>query len=242
MRPGPRAAAILLAVLGVALLTGLGIWQIQRLQWKTALIARVEARLAAPPAPAPGPGEWAAINRADDEYRRIAVTGRYLYDHETLVKAVSGLGPGFWVMTPIETPEGWRVWVNRGFIPESRRDPADRARPAGVRHVTGLLRIPEPGGAFLRRNDPAAGRWFSRDVAALSAAHGLERTAPWFLDADGRVQATQSLPVPGLTVVRFRNAHLGYALTWFALAALLAATSVLALRHPRAGAGDPPAG
>ena len=229
--PRARVAAMLLAALGVALLAGLGVWQLERLQWKTALISRVEARLAAPPAPAPGPAEWAGIHRADDEYRRVGVTGRYLYAHETLVKAVTGLGPGFWVMTPIETPAGWRVWVNRGFVPETRRAPADRARPEGLEHVTGLLRMSEPGGAFLRRNDPAGGRWFSRDVAAMSAAQGLDRTAPWFLDADGQVTATQSLPVPGLTVVHFRNAHLGYALTWFALALLLAGTTAVALRR-----------
>ena len=79
-------------------------------------------------------------------------------------------------------------------------DPAARASPRGPVTVTGLLRITEPGGGFLRRNDPAAGRWYSRDVAAIAAARGLETVAPYFIDADATPNPG-GLPVGGLTVV-----------------------------------------
>jgi surfeit locus 1 family protein len=85
--------------------------------------------------------------------------------------------------------------------------------------VTGLLRVSEPGGAFLRSNDPAADRWYSRDVAEMARARGLDRVAPYFLDADAAPNRG-GYPVGGLTVVHFRDPHLVYALTWFALAAL----------------------
>ena len=101
-----------------------------------------------------------------------------------------------------------------------RREAADRARPDGTVEVTGLLRMTQPDGAFLRKNDPQAGRWYSRDVAALSAQHGIAQAAPYFIDAEAG--ADDRLPIGGLTVVSFRNNHLGYALTWFALAALWA--------------------
>jgi surfeit locus 1 family protein len=96
--------------------------------------------------------------------------------------------------------------------------------------VTGLLRLTEPKGGFLRANDPAADRWYSRDVEAMAAARGLTDTAPYFIDADATPNPG-GLPVGGLTVVAFRNSHLVYALTWFALALMLAALTVRVARE-----------
>ncbi len=232
--------------LAVLALVALGIWQVQRLAWKTALIARGEAGLVAPPAAAPGPQDWAALTAAD-EYRRLSVTGRYLPGPQPLVRAVTRLGSGYWVMTPLREAGGWTVLVNRGFVPEAMRD-AVPAPPEGPVTVEGLLRHSQPGGGFLRANDPAADRWFSRDAAALAAALDLPPpVAPWFLDAGTPGAATQGPgaevpagevragdPVPGLTVVRFANSHLSYALTWFTLAAGLAGMLVwLRLRRPQ---------
>ena len=208
---------------------GLGVWQIQRLAWKTDLIAQVDARVHAAPVAAPRPSDG-PVSRAEDQYRRVAVRGVFLNDRETLVQAVTDLGGGFWVMTPLRTDDGFVVLVNRGFVPPDRRDPATRAAPQGRQAVTGLLRMTQPGGAFLRKNDPQAGRWYSRDVAALSAQHGIAQAAPYFIDAEAG-EVAGALPVGGLTVVSFRNTHLSYALTWFAMAAGLAAASVFALRR-----------
>lgn len=207
---------------GAALLfvgfVALGVWQVQRLAWKTELIAQVDARVHAAPVPAPGPGRWSAVNRKDDQYRRVRVQGVFLNDRETLVQAVTDLGGGFWVMTPLRTDRGFVVLINRGFVPSERRDPASRPEPQGPQSVTGLLRITEPGGGFLRRNDPAADRWFSRDVAAIAGATGLADTAPYFIDAEATTP--DAWPRGGLTVIRFANSHLIYALTWFGMAAL----------------------
>jgi surfeit locus 1 family protein len=87
--------------------------------------------------------------------------------------------------------------------------------------VTGLLRLTEPKGAFLRSNDPTSDRWFSRDVVAISARHGIANAAPYFIDADATPNPG-GLPVGGLTVVRFPNSHLVYAITWFAMALMTA--------------------
>ncbi|WP_018001325.1 SURF1 family protein [Paracoccus sp. N5] len=215
-----RRLALLTGALAIFLgFCALGVWQVQRLAWKTDLIARVETRLAAAPVPAPGPAGWAGLSPAD-EYRRVSARGRYAEGADTLVKAVTSRGPGFWVMTPLTTPEGWTLLVNRGFVPEDKRAEADRILPHGPVSVSGLLRLSQPGGAFLRSNRPEAGRWYSRDTAAIAETLGLGEVAPYFIDADARADAR--LPIGGLTVVSFRNSHLGYALTWFALAALWA--------------------
>ncbi|MFP5514559.1 MAG: SURF1 family protein, partial [Alphaproteobacteria bacterium] len=199
--------------------------------WKLDLIERVEARIHASPVPAPGPDAWPAVSAAADEYRRVSVTGRFLHDRETLVQAVSDLGGGFWVLTPLATDRGFTVLVNRGFVSPEKRDPATSAdgQPQGEVTVAGLLRLTEPKGGFLRSNDPAAGRWYSRDVAAIAAAKGVAEAAPYFIDADS-TRNPGGWPVGGLTVVSFPNSHLGYALTWFALDLMLIAAVLFVIR------------
>jgi surfeit locus 1 family protein len=208
-----------LGVLVIGLLVGLGVWQVQRLQWKTALIERVEAGLTAPPSTAPGPDLWGGLTFDTAEYRRVEVRGQYLPSDDTLVKAVTSRGSGFWVMSPFETDDGWRLFINRGFVPDDRTSAADRPKPEGEQTVTGLLRLTQPAGAFLRDNDPTANRWFSRDTVAMAEAIGLREVAPYFIDADA---SGDGLPIGGLTVVSFPNKHFGYALTWFGLAAVFA--------------------
>jgi surfeit locus 1 family protein len=235
--PGPRhprarfAWLFGLCVLLFALFVALGVWQVHRLSWKLALIARVDARVHAAPVPAPGPAAWPEIAADKDAYRRVTVTGHYENDRETLVQANTELGPGFWVLTPFDTTRGFTLLVNRGFVPPEHRTPASRAagQIAGRTTVTGLLRVSEPGGAFLRHNDPAHNRWFSRDVAAIAKARGLGPVAPYFIDAE-RAPLPADAPVGGLTVVHFRNAHLQYALTWFGLAVVALVGAALVLR------------
>lgn len=228
-----------LALVGVmALLTvvfiALGTWQVQRLFWKLDLIERVESRINAEPQAPPAPAQWASINVRDHEYLRVTVSGRFRHDLETLVQAVTELGPGYWVLTPLEQADGTTTLVNRGFVPGDRRDPASRAggQIEGTTNVIGLLRMTEPGGGFLRANDQAGDRWYSRDVAAIAAAKGVSNIAPYFIDADAKPNPG-GFPVGGLTVVRFRNSHLVYAVTWYVLAIMSAAAGVYVLRRSR---------
>jgi surfeit locus 1 family protein len=204
-----------LALLFVALFLALGIWQIQRRAWKHALIERVDARIHAAPVAPPAPERWAQVEAGADAYRRMSLTGQFRSGRDTLVLAVTDLGPGYWVMTPLDTG-AFDVLINRGFIAqESRASVA--SPPKGRITVTGLLRLTEPRGGFLRNNDPQANRWYSRDIAAISRTIGLRRTAPYFIDADASMNGPGK-PVGGLTVVRFADNHLIYALTWFVLA------------------------
>ena len=224
---GRRVWLLALGGLMVLVLLGLGVWQVQRLGWKTDLIARTEAALSADPVQAPSPADLAATEMGTEmapgetfEYRRVAITGRYLPDAQVLVQAVTDLGAGDWVMTGFETDAGWRLLVNRGFVPQGE-EASLRPAPAGPVTVTGLMRATQPDGAFLRDNDPEGGRWFSRDTKAIAQTLGLGPVAPWFLDR--AAGAEDGYPVGGLTVVSFPNNHLSYALTWFAMALALAA-------------------
>jgi surfeit locus 1 family protein len=237
--PRSLASLILLgiaAALVFAALAALGTWQLERRAWKLDLIERVTTRVHAPPTAAPGRAEWPLITTADYEYRHVRVRGIFLNDRETLVTASTELGPGYWVLTPLQLPDGTLVLINRGFVPTDRRDPATRraGEIAGETTVTGLLRVTEPGGALLRSNDPSADRWYSRDVAAIAAARGLTNVAPHFIDADAASSATASgpdSPVGGLTVITFHNNHLIYAITWYSLAVMVAGGTAYVIRQ-----------
>jgi surfeit locus 1 family protein len=240
-RPAPRSNAVLafLLVIGGALFAGfvaLGSWQVQRLFWKLDLIERVEARVHAEPVAPPDASAWARVDAAHDEYRAVRITGEFLHEREALVQAVTERGPGFWVLTPLRTTDGHYLLINRGFVEADRRDPATRpqGQVSGTTVVTGLLRLSEPGGGFLRDNDAAADRWYSRDVAAIAAARELpaQQVAPYFIDADASPNAG-GWPVGGLTIVKFHNSHLVYAITWFSLALMVIGAGVIVWRRER---------
>lgn len=224
-RPRSTAALVVLGAAALAVFLGLlalGVWQVERRAWKLDLIARVDQRVAAEPSAPPGPSDWAGVTADRDEYRHVRVSGRFLNDREAQVVASTAKGAGYWVMTPLQAADGSVILVNRGFVPTENRDPATRAagQVEGPVTITGLLRITEPKGGFLRSNEPAEERWYSRDVAAIAAARGLTNVAPYFIDADATPNPG-GLPVGGLTVISFPNSHLVYAITWFGLAALL---------------------
>lgn len=233
-----RTARLVLAVaatLLIVLFAGLGTWQVQRLQWKLALIERVESRVHSAPVAPPPPARWGHLSAASDEYRRVKLQGFFLYDFTTPVLAVSDLGSGWWLLTPFCTVDGYVVLVNRGFVPSTQGGPSRYpARSASANacakggapaDLTGLLRMTEPRGGFLRENDAAGNRWFSRDVQAIAKARGLSNVAPYFVDAaKGQDRAdAPDRPVGGLTVITFHNSHLVYAVTWYALALMVAA-------------------
>lgn len=220
-----RPILIALALAAMLAFVALGIWQIERRAWKLDLIARVAARTHAAPIN--------AFRAQGEAYRHVTLTGMFLCGRETFVQALTERGAGFWVVTPMRTSEGIAL-VNRGFVPGDKGGKSGPlCGPEAVQTVTGLLRLSEPGGGFLRSNDPAGDRWYSRDVAAMAKARGLGPVAPFFVDADATPHPA-GYPIGGLTVVRFNNNHLVYALTWFGLAGLSGFAAFLLLRRKAA--------
>ncbi|WP_370263931.1 SURF1 family protein [Limnobacter sp.] len=223
-----RLLAYALAVFLFFVFCALGTWQVQRLQWKLALIERVETRATGAPQALPSPEHWASVQRGSHEYLKVKLSGHYLPQYTTRVQASTVLGPGQWWLTPMQTEQGV-VWVNRGYAPNAEVDLLDEQAAQAVVDVVGLLRITEPKGGFLRNNQPAQNRWFSRDIEAMSKHHGLSQAAPFFVDAglprninpEMVTFQPQSYPVDGLTIVRFTNNHLMYAITWYALALMV---------------------
>lgn len=213
----------------------LGNWQLNRLKWKLDLIERVNHRVGAAPVAPPAKPDWAKVGK-NDEYTHVCTRGQFRHDHETFVQAVTERGPGFWLLTPLQAVDGTIVLINRGFITAEQKDPTsrDKAQLAGEVQVCGLLRLTEPGGGFLRHNDPAQAKWYSRDVVAIAAQQYLpmQNVAPYFIDADSTPNPGGA-PVGGLTVIRFHNSHLVYAFTWYGLALLSVVAGFLIIRSHR---------
>jgi surfeit locus 1 family protein len=238
-------------LVGVAVLVALGIWQLERRQWKLDLLARIEARMAAPAGPVPAEADWPGWNADAQEYRRVRLTGEFL---PAKAAPVHGNSPrdsrtgevqlGFFLLTPLRLDDGAIVIVNRGFVPLELRTAVNHAAAGGDPRVTvtGLMRAPQERGWFVPEDDPARNEWFTRDPGAIARAKGLARVAPFIVDADAASNpASSSLenspfetwPRGGLTVVNFPNNHLQYALTWFGLAAALAGVfAAFAWRRP----------
>jgi surfeit locus 1 family protein len=254
-RQRSRALRVILALVAGVMFAGffaLGTWQIFRLQWKLALIERVDQRVHAAPTAAPGIADWPKLSVEDDEYRRVRVSGVYLPASTTWTLASLERGIGYWVLTPLCTADGGIVMINRGFVPAGTGGWSPRPAPAPAAAnacaavaggpsvtVTGLLRVSEKTSS-LRANEPARNYWYTRDVQAIARARGLPAVAPYFVDADvASARAAGPVagvwPVGGLTVISFVNNHLVYALTWFALALMVAGATVWVVRDARKG-------
>jgi surfeit locus 1 family protein len=230
----------LFTLVGLALLIGLGVWQLERKAWKEALIAAITRRMNAAPAALPPPARWAGLDAAHDEFTRVTFRVDFENDREALVFAGASAfrpdvsGTGYWVFTPARLSDGARVVVNRGFVPEANKDPASRAagRVAGPVEIVGVLRWPERAGWFTPAGDPAANLWFARDPLAIAAAKGWGNVAPFYVEQEAPTPPG-GLPLPGKLVVNLPNNHLQYAITWFGLAAVLAAVFVAFARARR---------
>ena len=229
----PIVATVATAI-SLAILVGLGVWQVQRLHWKQALLARIEARQAAPPRPLAAvlagarPGE-------DVEFTRVRVSCPGLASARFVeLYSIRDGDPGSRLVSacPLSGAGYDAVLVDRGFVGQAISARPPQAPSATPVAVTGVLRKGGEGSALT----PALrnGRWFVRDISGMAGALGVRRPVPYVLAAETSSnpewKALTPAPLPG----RISNSHLGYAITWFGLAgALLAVYLGFVLRRER---------
>jgi surfeit locus 1 family protein len=204
---------------GFMLLAGLGIWQIERLHEKEALIASVERGLSAPPVPL---GDALANGAANAEWRHVRVTGHFLHDKELYVFSRGPLGAvGVDVVTPMVLANGGTVLIDRGFVPEALHQSATRqaAQLTGEVSLTGVLRLSREPGLFTPAPNAQTRLWFVKDVPSMAKVAGL--TVPSLIIEADATPNPGGWPLGGQTRVDFPNDHLQYAVTWFGLALAL---------------------
>jgi surfeit locus 1 family protein len=230
--------------MGLAVLIGLGTWQLERKAWKEDLITTLSARLAAPPGNLPPREQWDRLDPAELEFRRVSFPAEFVNDQQALVYTTGSAlrpdagEPGYWVFAPARLPGGSVVVVNRGFVPMGALDRAARP-PLGIIDITGALRWPEPRGLFTPKEEPDKNLWFVRDHRAIAAAKGWEAVAPFFVEQEAPA-ASGGLPRVGRLQPNLPNNHLQYALTWYGLAAALLVIFAFWVRHgSRRSTGSP---
>ena len=220
----------------VAVLIGLGLWQLQRRAEKHALIAALDERLAKAPVPLPAPAAWSALSPETDEFRRVTFAATYAPLPDAMVySSGSGVrddisGPGAWAFLPARLASGEVVAVNAGFVQNTMQDRAQQDRAAGrlvtgeSAALTGYIRFPERGGSLTPAEDAAKRLWFVRDVPAMTRSLGWgdggKPVAPFYVDLETPVPSS-GIPKPGPLHVRLKDDHLQYAITWFGLAAVV---------------------
>ncbi|MBU2581784.1 MAG: SURF1 family protein [Alphaproteobacteria bacterium] len=224
----------LLTILGLAILIGLGSWQLVRKAEKEALIAMIEARHAGDPI---GLAEVLGERGAEQaDYQRVRVTGRFVAGKEQFYYAPQPrLGPGYDIYQPLAYARGKVVWVNRGYIPERERANGQTWQ-AGDEDVTiiGTARLPAIPGSFTPQNDAKANVWYWRDLEGMQksafAAGESVMAAPVFVvaepekrlsDVDKAHSGSGPWPKRGVSSLVVVNRHLEYALTWYGLAMTL---------------------
>jgi surfeit locus 1 family protein len=234
-----------LSAAALAVLLALGTWQVERLQWKQSLLAMIAERMAAPPVPlADVLASGGPI--ADQEYRRVQVAGTFRHESERHFFATFKGATGYEIMTPLLLDDGSYVFVDRGFVPYERKDPATRAEGQvdGRVEIEGLVRTPvvEKPSRLVPDNDVSKNIFYWKDLRTMAETAGLPEGAKVLglvVDA-GDAPNPGGLPVGGVTNIDLPNNHLQYAITWYGLAlALIGVVAAMLLRRGRpAGRGD----
>jgi cytochrome oxidase assembly protein ShyY1 len=209
-------------LIAFVILLGLGAWQIERLAWKQDLIAALAQRVTAPPVPLPPAQDWPNLTQEDSEFQRVSATVQFL-DRPYAYAYTAGSTlrpdvkkPGYFVFAPARLPAGEIVVVNAGYVPD-RKVRLDNDQ----RRIVGYLRWPEHPRWFIAEHDAAGAVWHLRDHRLMAKRLGWgEPLAPFYIDQESPVPP-DGVPRPGPLTVKLRNDHLGYAITWFGLAAVL---------------------
>lgn len=191
---------------GAAVLGALGLWQVQRLDWKETLLADLENRLRGVPVALP-----AAPDPEADRYLPVIATGTTGAEELHVLVSTKDRGAGFRIITAFDLG-GRQVLLDRGFVPDAARN---LPRPPVTLTVTGNLHWPDDRDSYTPQNDPDTNYWFARDLGPMAAHLGTEPLLIVARDIAGPDQGIMALP---LDTAGIANNHLGYAVQWFGLA------------------------
>lgn len=206
----PYLFPILLGAAGIAVLVSLGLWQLQRLEWKEALLDEIEARIATAPVALP-----ASVSPREDAYLAVRATGRIDGPGIPVFGTWRGAGAGYRIVAPFVVGER-RILVDLGVAPS-----ADLPLPDTEIVVEGNLHWPDE-----REDDPGAAIWTNLDVAAMAERLGTEPTLIVAREIEGIAPPAMLVP---LGTEGIPNSHLGYAIQWFGLAAVWAGMTAFLL-------------
>jgi surfeit locus 1 family protein len=237
-RKGLLAPIAFMLVL-LAVLLGLGTWQLERKAWKEALIETLTRRLESDPVDFPAPSDWPRLTPQTAEFTRVRLNVEFRKSNDALVYTSGSAlrddvkGSGYFAFSPARLSEGPAVVVNRGFVPDRNYPQAE-----GAQEIVGVLRWPESSSLFVPDHDSTGETWFVRDHLAMAKAKGWGEVAPFYIEQEDPVPPG-GLPHPSVLKVRLRNEHLHYVLTWYGLAGVLVVMFAIWLRRRGSEDGAP---
>lgn len=228
-KPTPIAWACVIAA--VLTLFGLSIWQVERLQWKEGLIADIQANRFSRAYPVL-PEDVSEI-REDMAFARVKLTGEFLHDDEIhLAARYYNSQLGYHILTPFRLSDKRVVLVNRGWVSTDNKNPQTRPKGqlTGEQHIIGMVRLDNDKNMFTPEHDVKENIWFWRDIDSIEQATGYALVP---VNIDLLYDAPPgSLPIPSDGLVRLRNDHLGYAITWLLIGVSALVIFVLYHYHP----------
>ncbi len=208
---------------GAAILVSLGIWQVQRLDWKLGVIADIDARIEAAPIPLPD-----VLDPVNDAYLPVEIRGVLDPTYLRVLVSQKEIGAGYRIISAFDMG-GRRVLLDRGFTPV---DQPNIPSHEGSVTVRGNLQWPQETDDFTPAPDIAKNIWFAREIDDMAEAL---KTEPVLVVA--KKTSFNDAPISPLPVdtTAIPNDHLSYAITWFSLAAIwLAMTFAFTMRARRA--------
>jgi surfeit locus 1 family protein len=218
------AVPLIIGLAGAGVLIALGLWQVQRLAWKEAVLAEIDARIGADAVAVP-----ATPDPVSDRFLPVRAEGRFTGEGLEVLVSQKQVGAGYRMVAVLETGAGRRLLVDRGFLREAQR--ASTPRATGDATVTGNLHWPDEVDGFTPDPDRARGMWFARDLPAMAAELRTEPVLIVARTVDPADPAVVPLPLDSSGIP---NDHLEYAVTWFSLAAVwLGMTALLLWRISR---------
>ena len=212
---------LLLGLVGAGVLLSLGFWQVQRLEWKTQILAEIDARLVSEPVALPD-----TVSSDADKYLPVTVAGRLLGGEALVLTSIKDLGAGYRVIAAFEVAENNRkILIDLGFLADANRK---ISRPTGPMEVVGNLHWPEEVDRFTPEPELSRNFWFARDVERMANVLGTEPVLVVARNIAPGIPEITPMPVDTASVA---NDHLTYAITWFSMAAVwLGMTALLVWR------------
>ena len=199
--------ALLFGLVGAGVLIRLGLWQLERLEWKTGMLAQIEARIGSEPVAIP-------IDPIStrDQFMPVRMAGVILPDEIHVLSSVQKIGAGYRIISAFQMEDGRRVMLDRGFVAISAKD---ARRPAVAAEIIGNLHWPDEINSATPAPDVKRAIWFARDIAAMAQTLGTEPVLVVQRNSSEAELVTSPFPV---TSSGIPNRHLEYVVTWFGLA------------------------
>lgn len=199
----------------VAIMIGLGLWQLERLAWKQDILTRIDRAEGGPASP---------LGANPQPFTKIRVQGvlrnaQFAYYGADIQLTPAGPKMGARLIVPLDRPNGVPVLVDRGWVPLEALRPI--SQPQGMVEIEGFVRFPDFPSWFSASDDLPARRFYTLNARTIGTALGMPQVAPYVIVALGQ-RPPEMFPVPAQRMPRPPNDHLNYAITWFGLAFILA--------------------